>query len=322
MSQYAKPWLTYDEQLDLLESRGLVINDREGATIYLKSVGYYRLSGYWYPFRMRSSGHREGIDIPSDQLQPGISFDEIAAVCNFDRKLRVSIWEAIERIEIALRVALAYQMGTHGAFAYLDPANLSLGCHAPSQHHPEMSHYEEFCKKMQDSIQGSKEDFVNHFRTSYDGRLPIWVAIEVWDFGTLSRFYQIMKTVDKMAVAGSFGITKPSTLASWLQALNILRNYCAHHSRLSRRNFVIIPGLPKIPDFSHVRQLQDRDKHRLYPLLCTLSFLLRTVSPNSSWQNSMIELFRTIDGLATTNLGDYGIPIGWHDDGLWTKNGK
>lgn len=52
--EIAKPWKSYEEQLDLLISRGLVVTDRSRALDYLQRIGYYRLSGYWYPFRERS----------------------------------------------------------------------------------------------------------------------------------------------------------------------------------------------------------------------------------------------------------------------------
>ncbi|MGV6827399.1 MAG: Abi family protein, partial [bacterium] len=51
---YSKPWQSYEEQLDLLISRGLAVTDRPKALEYLQRIGYYRLSGYWFPFRERS----------------------------------------------------------------------------------------------------------------------------------------------------------------------------------------------------------------------------------------------------------------------------
>ncbi|MGH2549335.1 MAG: Abi family protein [Thermomicrobiales bacterium] len=318
MASYTKPWLTYDDQLALLESRGFTIKDRQHALIALKSMGYYRLNGYWYPFRIRENGHREGLDIPRNDVHPGTVFDDIVEICNFDRKLRVAIWEAIERVENALRVAIAYQIGQYGPFAYLDKHTLSSGAGHPSQHDPNVTFFEEFCAKMHASLQTSREDFVQHFRKNYDGRLPIWAAVEIWDFGMLSRFYQLIKPEDKLAISTTFGITNARTISSWLQALNILRNYCAHHGRLNRRMFAIAPGFPKIDPFRHLRVRSDQEKHRLYPQLAILAYLLRAIAPESSWRTTIIDLFREPRKPANINLNEYGIPEDWLQQTIWT----
>lgn len=60
-----KPHLTYEDQLIKLENRGMIFSDldREQAQKKLANVGYYRLSGYWYPFRELK------IPQPSDKLE-------------------------------------------------------------------------------------------------------------------------------------------------------------------------------------------------------------------------------------------------------------
>lgn len=50
---YTKPYLTIPQQLALLQSRGMQISDIEKATHALERIGYYRLSGFWHPFRRR-----------------------------------------------------------------------------------------------------------------------------------------------------------------------------------------------------------------------------------------------------------------------------
>jgi abortive infection bacteriophage resistance protein len=317
MASYTKPWLTYDEQLALLESRGFTIIDRQRAVVALKGMGYYRLSGYWYPFRIREDGHEEGVDIPRSEVHPGTVFDDIVEICNFDRKLRVAIWEAIERVENGLRVALAYQIGQYGPFAYLEKTTLSPEANRPSPRRPKSTLFEEFCSKMNATLQTSREDFIQHYLTKYEGQLPIWVAIEIWDFGTRSRFYRLLQPKDKVAISNSFGIKNSKLISSWLLALNILRNYCAHHGRLNRRTFTIIPKFPEKQVFRHVRELSDQDKHRLYPQLAVLAFLIREIAPESSWRATLAELFREPRKPAIVNLKEYGIPEDWLDQALW-----
>ena len=53
---YTKPHLSLAQQLQLLVFRGMDVGDRARAERYLGQLGYYRLSGYWYPARQTSVG--------------------------------------------------------------------------------------------------------------------------------------------------------------------------------------------------------------------------------------------------------------------------
>lgn len=108
--EFTKAAITLEAQADLLLSRGLVA-DRIQLITRLQSVSYYRLSGYAYPFRIPGT----------DNLQPGTPFDTIWQRYCFDRRLRVLLLDAIERIEVAVRTRLVYHFAQqHGAFGYLD----------------------------------------------------------------------------------------------------------------------------------------------------------------------------------------------------------
>jgi abortive infection bacteriophage resistance protein len=273
MTQYSKPFLTYTEQLHLLKSRGLVIDDQEQALRDLRRFGYYRLGAYWYPFRIRLANHREGIDTPSDQVHPGVSFAEIVRIAEFDGSLRSTIWPALETAEVAIRVAIAYRMGQYGAYTYVDPAHLALGATSPSIRKPEMTKLDELKHYMQAAVRSSKESFAKHFLEKYEGTLPVWAAIELWDFGTLATYYQIMRAEDREEVASTFDLRSARLLGSWVEALNVLRNICAHHGRLNRRHMAVSPRIPKpltAAEFAHLYPLRDTERHTLYPLLCVL----------------------------------------------------
>jgi hypothetical protein len=51
MRHYMKNWKSIDDQLGLLKSRGMAISEPIRAKKALERFGYYRLSGYWYPFK-------------------------------------------------------------------------------------------------------------------------------------------------------------------------------------------------------------------------------------------------------------------------------
>ena len=105
MRTYTKPALTIDQQIDLLEKRGLSIPDHAQARRHLSNISYYRLSAYMLPYRvLDSSGNY------LDQFVPGATWDDVYNLYKFDRKLRLLVFDAIERIEIALRTQVIYQL--------------------------------------------------------------------------------------------------------------------------------------------------------------------------------------------------------------------
>ena len=169
-------------------------------------------------------------------------------------------------------------------------------------------------------VQNSKEDFAKHFRSLYHGDCPVWAAIELWDFGMLSRFYQLMNGSNRNDVAAHFGLTSGRKLANWLECINDLRNCCALHSRLNRRHFPKNPSFPRSREFgqfAHLWALQDKDLHRLYPLMCILVYILDQSTPNHTWRERVIELMEEINEINGLKLGDFAIPDEWRSEVLW-----
>jgi len=115
---YNKPPLSVADQADLLRDRGLVCNSAQRVEHYLSHIGYYRLSAYWLPFEIPDS---ENNGSRNHKFQLGTSFDQILSLYIFDRKLRLLIMEAIERIEVAVRSRWAGAMALRhgGSHAYM-----------------------------------------------------------------------------------------------------------------------------------------------------------------------------------------------------------
>lgn len=317
---YQKPYKSFDEQVSLLESRGIEIGDRQEAAYHLQRLGYYRLSAYWYPFRQRAESHVEGVDTPANSVVDGVVFMDIVAICDFDSRLRNVLLQAIEAVEVAIRVALAYELGKYGPLGYLDKDNLGPGCDNTSLIDPAHTDFAMFLHKQAEMVDKSKEDFARHFRDVYGGVVPVWVAIELWDFGTLSRFYQFLTASDRSDVAARFGLSSGKKLANWLECLNDLRNVCAHHSRLNRRHFPKNPSFPRsrtFPQFAHLRALSDRELHRLYPLICVLMYLLDQSTPSDACRARVTELIGTVNDVNGLKLADFAIPDFWQREPLW-----
>lgn len=113
---YAKPFLTFDDQLTLLQQRGLAVADRDAALHMLRAVGYYTLGGYLYPMREFAGEASEQPRL--DQFVSGASFEQMVDLYRFDRHLRLLCLEALETIERCVKVAVAYTLGQLDPFAH------------------------------------------------------------------------------------------------------------------------------------------------------------------------------------------------------------
>src|SRR5690606_21989022 len=123
---YTKPHLSITDQLALLTHRGMAVSDVTLAAECLERFGYYRLSGYWYP--MRDSVTRaspDGVEVEViDRFREGVEFKPAVDLCVFDKRLRMLMTDAIERIEVALRVDVAHLLGARDPWAHLGKAEL------------------------------------------------------------------------------------------------------------------------------------------------------------------------------------------------------
>lgn len=229
---YRKSHLSIPQQIDLLRSRGMHIADFEYATKALASFGYYRLSGYWHPY-ITNSGANE-------YFGPGISFEEVIALYEFDRRLRFVVFDAIERLEVALRFEIAHAVGVAGAFSHRigDIFTPEFSRQGPDG----KSKLDMLLGKMDRESNRSSETFTKHHFEKYGRPLPIWKVVEVINFSQLCELYSGLRQKDRDVLAFRFGIRTRSgngdsgTLANWMANLNHVRNICAHHSRLWNRN--------------------------------------------------------------------------------------
>lgn len=321
MSTYKKPYLTFDQQLTLLKSRGLEITDDAIALEYLRRLGYYRLSGYWYSCRRLILTEAEKLNRPNreDNFMSGSRFQDVVELYIFDKKLRLIILDAIERIEVAIRVDIAYQLGSKDPFAYRNSALLHGNFTKKIDPKTGITRHEDWLDKHDRLISRSKEDFAEHYKSKYGLPLPIWVAIELWDFGLLSKFYQGMSVSDKDIIAKKYHVPNWPIMESWLRCLNYARNVVAHHGRLWNRNLIDQPKLGKygdMPEFAFAIGNVDCTS-RVYIILCMLAHLMKHVSPRSSWNRRVVSLIRSFPLSNHFRVQDMGCPIDWLTHPFW-----
>ncbi|GCE76879.1 Abi family protein [Cellulomonas biazotea] len=321
MVAYSKPYLTFDEQVDRLEQRGLDL-DRGFALDALERIGYYRLSAYWYPYRIpdTSASAALGSPVRSDRVRPGTTLEQVVSLYDFDRRLKLLLMDAIERVEVAVRVQLAHTLGAADAFAHRDAERFAPRFSKPRPGRGGTSAHGEWIGKLSLAQSRSKEDFVAHFTAKYGGDLPIWVAVEVIDFGMTSTLYEYTRTPDRNAIAARHGVVDQNgvgngaALANWMRVLNLARNTCAHHSRLWNRNFVdqIAPSrVGGMPALRHLSDLSARDQARVYPALAITRYLMDSVALDSSWQRRLVTHLDSFPADSVVSHADMGLPPEW-----------
>jgi abortive infection bacteriophage resistance protein len=242
MAEYTKPWLSVDEQIDRLVSHGVEVADRDRAHALLHAIGYYRLTGYLYPFR-KSEPYidyegRARMRVLSG-YRPETTLQHAEDIINFDRRLRMLVMDGVERIEVAVRMRVGYVLGRTSAFAHEDPAcfTKAFTTQSTDTRHPAPSKHVQWLQRVNDRKTGSDEQFVEHFRQKYDDRMPAWALTEILELGHLSVLYRGMNQKDAEEIAAAFGVPTKKLMASWLASLNYVRNVAAHHARLFNAGF-------------------------------------------------------------------------------------
>ncbi len=298
--RFAKPPKTFPEQLDLLVSRGMLVDDHDRVLRYLRHLNYYRLTAYWLPFEEDHAAHR---------FKPGTTFDRVLELYIFDRELRLLVMDAVERFEVSLRTHWAY----HLAHAYGPHAHLDAALFKPDR--PPQWRHREAVAALQETVRLSSEVFIRHLRDTYDEALPpVWALCEIMTFGQLSKWYaNLVSSRDRNAIARQYDLDEKN-LSSFLHHLSVIRNYCAHHARLWNREFTIAWSLPLHRPSAVVDSLNRRDGKRIYNVLAMLACLMDIINPGHHWKSRLGDLLRRHPGVRP---GAMGFPDDWQELPLW-----
>lgn len=314
--KYEKPPLSVASLADRLAERGLVIDDQDRTQRYIKHIGYYRLSPYTIPFQKSATNHR---------FREGTSFDEILDLYIFDRRLRLLVMDAIERVEVAVRAALTDHMSTQ----YNDPQWYINYSHFKDKegHEKLVAIVKNLCEsQLKRKPEGTQGDLVHksaleHYLTTYKFPEfpPSWLIFEYLTVGQLSSLYRNLKRrYDRTTVAKSIGLSE-NILGSWMQSYVRVRNICAHHGRLWNVGLGVYPMIPSSPRIAWPKgekAIPEGSKKRLYPVLTSLQSVFTSISPNSSWAWRLEQLLHERPEM---NLRGMGFPQDWKNNPFWSE---
>ena len=290
MVPYTKPAKSSKDLVIQLKQRGLIIKDEMRAERYLDNIGYYRLSAYMYPFlKDPKTAH---------QYKPGVTFDQVLRLYRFDKKLRVILFNEIEKIEVAFRAAVVNTITdmTGDLFWMTNPALVTAGT----------------INLIQREYARSTEDFITHFKATYsDPFPPAWILSEILPFGNITWIFRDLPSSQKKAIARKFYLHAP-VLESWINIIALTRNACCHHARVWNKVNSIIPN--NMTGMTRPWIDPATDKRRTYYNICIIKYFLDIISPNNDFKDKLLALFATFPEI---DLRAMGFNANWQSEPLW-----
>ncbi len=290
---------TIQEQIELLESRNMAFVNTLDAPHFLANISYYRLKGYWWEMQDDNINHH---------FRDGSIFEDVIDLYNFDRNFRLIVFNAIERIEIALRTKLIYHLSLgYGAFWYMDPRIFQ----DPKKH-------TSFLAKINMDVSNSSEEFiVKHFENHPDELPESWKSLEVLTLGTLSKLYSNLKhqLPGKNIIAKEFGLNNQKYLVSWLLTITVIRNIIAHHGRLWNRVIINKYDWPPSSSQPILNYIPDNyQRRKIFPILSAILYMNNWVSPGNHIKQELNNLFSQFPNIP---LGKMGFPRNWQQQPIW-----
>ena len=259
--KYSNPALDSKALLSVLRAKQLKIENDEEALVFFKDVNYFRFADYLRPFEIGQS----------NLYKSSASFNKAISLYNFDEQLRTLLFSCIQKIEISLRARIVnYFSLKHGPFWFINPAL------ANDKHR-----YAENLTAIEKELQRSRDDYVKEHFAKYgkEDFPPIWKIIDLTSFGCLTKLYINFSDISvKKEIAHSYNLPNHEILESWMNAINELRNKCAHHGRVWNRVMTKMPQLPtslKSPWISEKPKINNK----LYAVLCCLIYWLKAIDP-------------------------------------------
>ncbi|WP_083912661.1 Abi family protein [Corynebacterium lubricantis] len=322
---YSKSYLTYEQQLDLLASRGMPSSNPESAVEALRRIGYYRLSGYVYPFRkIKPINERSSsTNYRYDEVVPGHTIEDSIDLYNFDQKLRSHILLGIDILETGIKALVAYHGGYQHPFIHITYKELNP-TKSKVQKGRGINNFDSWMEYYNELLKRAKsEDLIRHNTEIYE-KLPIWVATEVLDFGSLSRLFNLLPHNVQSRISGQLGINNGKSFAKWLPVINFVRNKCAHFSRVWNRTMTYKWGHFNEnlfrPSLYHLLNRNDSKEHddKIYPALAIITYLISFLQSDDEWRVRLVELldeFPNIDGVSLE--ASMGFPLDWKSLDIW-----
>ena len=234
----------------------------------------------------------------------GATFNKMMMLYRFDKKLRLLLFNEIEKIEIAVREAVMNMTAERIGDIYW---------FTNSAHFRDQSIFNNRMAMLSKEYERSTEDFIEHFKRTYTEPFPpAWILGELLPMGCVNMYYRNLKDKGlKKQIAKRFSLHAP-VFESWLSVLTLTRNACCNHARVWNKVNKIIPN--DMRSMARTWIIIPADKRRIYYNMCIIKYFLDIISPNNDMLDKMHNLFSKFPEI---DLAALGFPIGWEQEPLW-----
>lgn len=303
----AKTFKTLEEQIEILRSKGLIINQEEKAINVLLRENYFFISGYRHLFM-------DNVD--KKKFKEGTTFEELYAMFVFDRSIRNVFFKYILMIENNIKSIISYQLSKQYGFKekdYLNPRNFNLDNLKTRQVNDVLNKM-----KRQIRVNTKQHSATMHYLSNY-GYIPMWILVKVLSFGIISELYCILKPEDQVSIANFYHL-KVENLEIYLSLLANFRNLCAHEDILyDHRTQRTIPN-DKIHSILNIEKVENEyiyGKNDLFALVIIMKYMLT----ESEFKDLINEIGYEIDILDSkvdvvplnSMLNKIGFPDNWRE---------
>lgn len=295
---FDKTYVPSEDIVSLLKNRGLTIDDPRQSEHYIRNIGYYRLSAYMYPLLQKpKEEHR---------FKAGSSFRDALNLYRFDKKLRLFLFNEIEKVEIALRSALANVVTEEtGHPFWMTDAAMSAN----------KAKFNRTMTLVDKELKSSKEEFILHFRKKYcNAYPPAWMLVEILPLGVMTRIYEnLADNALKKKIAARFSLPVP-VFISWITVITLTRNTCCHHARVWNKENPITPMLPRKTSRPWISS--SISPNRTFFDICIIKWFIDIISPHNDMK---VHLQRLLDEFPMIDIQAMGFPKNWSEEALWKE---
>lgn len=302
-----KEFKNLDQQVEILASKGLVVNNKDYAKEVLLRENYFFLNGYRHLF-MKSEENKTYIE--------GTTFEELYSLFLFDRHFRNIIFKNILTIENNVKSILSYQMSLKYGYKekeYLHPSNFTCNPIKRKQ-------VNDIIKKMkrQINLNATKHSATMHYVNNY-GYIPLWVLVKVLSFGIVGELYLILKKEDQSMISDYYDLDS-ETFSNYLVMLSNYRNLCAHEDIVFENKTQRIIDDTKYHRLLNIPITNDEYIYGKNDIFALILIIKQMLKPNE-FKDLALEIKHNLDNLEMNLtsikidkvLDRMGFPMNWED---------
>ncbi len=287
-----KRFKNLEEQIEILKSKGLIIEEEESVKEILLRENYFFINGYRYPL-MKSNKEKKFLE--------GATFDELYSLFLFDRNIRNVFFKNILVIENNLKSIFSYQLSKQYGYKekdYLKPSNFTPNRNKTRQ-------VNDLIRKMKRQIRvnGKSHSATSHYMMNY-GYVPLWILVKVLSFGIVGELFAILKYEDQKKICDVYHLDV-DTMITYLPILSNYRNLCAHEDILYENKTQKV-----IPDtiYHKLLEIEKGTDGYLYGKkdLFALVLIMKDMLTTEEFKNMMLEFEHYLHNLEY-NLHTIGI---------------